>query len=373
MNEKIVLYSTLPEVGGGATICIKLAEQLLKRGYKVVVLAREQRQDCCSTIFMDNVTLLKEIGAKVVVLGGATGGLSVRIIVTIVRNWGVLEGGRLFAIGMGLSSIVIALISGCRGSLYYYINHDEKSMQFKRNVVFALFFDNIGVITPLSLEKGKKLMGGFGRIVWIPQFSEFVITPTVHAKVKDAERLRLGFLGFLSEGKGVAWLLRKYREWPDAISLALAGDGPLRAEVLNHEKNDGEGRLSYCGKFGGRDRQLFLNNFFENIDVLLVPSVVDGEGIPTVILEALNAGVPVITSNLGGTRCFNLEWLRPDREIVIVVPIEYFFEKIEEFRKHSLRDREVSEICKSYYRRWFSDGAVWRRWEGILGAKNNVC
>lgn len=79
---------------------------------------------------------------------------------------------------------------------------------------------------------------------------------------------------------------------PDAL-FVLAGDGPLREQIL-----------AEIGRRGLRDQVRFMgrvpqaNRLVAASDVLLLSS--HSEGLPVVVMEALAAGVPVVSTAVGG-------------------------------------------------------------------------
>lgn len=85
------------------------------------------------------------------------------------------------------------------------------------------------------------------------------------------------------------------------ITLVLAGDGPERDRLVRRAAALGAG-VRFPGTVLGADRRLWL----AAADVVVVPSrvLLSGrtEGAPTVVFEALAAGVPVIASDVGGLR-----------------------------------------------------------------------
>lgn len=79
---------------------------------------------------------------------------------------------------------------------------------------------------------------------------------------------------------------------PDAL-FVLAGDGPLRGQVLAEIDRRG---LSDRVRFLGRVPQ--ANRLVAAADVLVLSS--DSEGMPVVVMEAIAAGVPVVSTAVGG-------------------------------------------------------------------------
>lgn len=93
------------------------------------------------------------------------------------------------------------------------------------------------------------------------------------------------YVGRLSSEKGIDLLLR---DWPEHEELDVIGDGPLRSE-LHHFASDSRVRM-----LGMLDREDVLS-LLPQYRGLILPSMCP-ENLPTVILEALAAGVPLVLS-----------------------------------------------------------------------------
>ena len=90
------------------------------------------------------------------------------------------------------------------------------------------------------------------------------------------------------------------------------------------------------------------------------------EGIPTVILEAISYGVPVLASNLGGTACFGLDWLKPPYpDVVRLFDLAQLSDAIRQFIAKGPPGTEYQSTCIDYYKTWFSNEAVLKRWVEI--------
>jgi glycosyltransferase involved in cell wall biosynthesis len=115
-------------------------------------------------------------------------------------------------------------------------------------------------------------------------------------------RRRVLFVGRLVEKKGCEHLLRAMAAVKDHISgteLVIIGDGPLRSglELLSR-------RLGVAARFAGARPARDVKKELDQAQLLCLPSVRarngDAEGFGLVILEAQAAGVPVISSAVGG-------------------------------------------------------------------------
>lgn len=114
----------------------------------------------------------------------------------------------------------------------------------------------------------------------------------------DGAALRIGFLGQVAAHKGVDVLIAALRRVAAAdVELVVRGDltrDPGYAARLRALAG-GDPRVVFGGPLDHAD----LDDFFASIDILAVPSVWY-ENSPLVIHEARMAGLPVLTSNLGG-------------------------------------------------------------------------
>lgn len=103
--------------------------------------------------------------------------------------------------------------------------------------------------------------------------------------------LRFGYIGTLSENKGVDWLISQFQQLSINATLEIAGRGKLDYEAqLNAMADPAKVRF-----VGYQDADTFLRN----IDVLVVPSIW-AEPFGLVAVEACAQHLPVIATNMGG-------------------------------------------------------------------------
>ena len=114
--------------------------------------------------------------------------------------------------------------------------------------------------------------------------------------------LRVVTVGRLRWMKGHEFALQAIRDLADQgipVELDLLGDGPDRERVRYAIQDlglDDHARLhGVATPFEVRDR-------LQRADVLLQPSLSEGGGPPTVVLEAMACGLPVVVSDCGGVR-----------------------------------------------------------------------
>jgi glycosyltransferase involved in cell wall biosynthesis len=110
--------------------------------------------------------------------------------------------------------------------------------------------------------------------------------------------LRLLYVGTFTVPKGVDVLIdacNMLKSEGIHFSLSLVGAGPLelqlrqKVETLNLQQE-----IRFIGKIGHNN----LGEFYQNADLVCVPSINDP--LPTVVLEALVRGTPVVASDVGG-------------------------------------------------------------------------
>lgn len=104
---------------------------------------------------------------------------------------------------------------------------------------------------------------------------------------KDS-KLNFGFMGRVIPTKGIKVLIDSFKELPD-IKLSIYGSIGAQKRFLALEN------ISFKGSYDNNT----INDVLNDIDVLVVPSIWY-ENAPLVIQEAFLAGIPVISSNIGG-------------------------------------------------------------------------
>lgn len=109
---------------------------------------------------------------------------------------------------------------------------------------------------------------------------------------KEGDRIRFGFTGRIIPVKGIQTVIDAFGMVKSkTATLKIYGDAGKYAKYLN----SGDPRLGIEGPYHADD----IDNILKQIDVLVVPSEWF-EVSPLVIQEAILAGIPVITSDLGG-------------------------------------------------------------------------
>ncbi|GEM_PF-2366282 len=156
-------------------------------------------------------------------------------------------------------------------------------------------------ITVLSHEIERIILGtgvNPDKIVRIPHG----IDPAPFKDVAPVERERpyILALGRLVACKGFDILIEAYsqicQKHPD-IDLVIVGSGPKERELRNQIRSKGlDQRIILAGRKEGREKIALL----KGATAFVFPSRPGNEGFPNVILEAMAAGLPIITTRVSG-------------------------------------------------------------------------
>lgn len=119
------------------------------------------------------------------------------------------------------------------------------------------------------------------------------------AKPSGPDELQILFMSRLVEAKGACETVRAFAAVSESVSglrLVCAGDGPERGPLERWTNEHGlSNRVAFPGFVRGIDKaQLLLDS-----DLFVFPTR-HGEGCPVSLLEAMAAGLPIITAEAGG-------------------------------------------------------------------------
>ncbi|MEU6403057.1 glycosyltransferase family 4 protein [Streptomyces sp. NPDC046985] len=108
--------------------------------------------------------------------------------------------------------------------------------------------------------------------------------------------LNLLYVGRLGAQKNVARLLDALSLTRQDVRLRIVGDGELRGRLEEQARRLGLEHVEFSGGLLGED----LVKAYADADAFVLPS--DKEGMPLVVLEAMAAGLPVVATDVPGTR-----------------------------------------------------------------------
>lgn len=158
-------------------------------------------------------------------------------------------------------------------------------------------FKQINLLIVLSREWGKF----FSTIVDTEKIKILYngVYPVNEINIKRDEKPVCLFLGRIGQRKGTYDLITCFgelkREYPSLfLKMILAGDGELATAQKLIAHNDLDREIKVVGWVNEIER----NHLLLDSDILILPSY--NEGLPMAILEAMNYGLSVISSNVGG-------------------------------------------------------------------------
>lgn len=195
------------------------------------------------------------------------------------------------------------LLSGVKKRLYTVHNLADRDTQNKwvRKLV-AFSFCYCGVI-PIAISElcRKSIVETYGLCAGaVPCIYNGIdvakfINPERQNKQKS-EKFRIISVGRLSKQKNYPLLLctakKAHSQWPE-LEFFILGDGEQRRSLEDQIKRESEG--SYVHLVGNVDN---VHQYLWNADVFLMTS--DYEGLPLTVLEAMAAGLPIISTKAGG-------------------------------------------------------------------------
>jgi glycosyltransferase involved in cell wall biosynthesis len=128
-----------------------------------------------------------------------------------------------------------------------------------------------------------------------------VFRPKEIARVEN-DIFTVGLMSWFVPKKGIKYLLDAIKKISEEtqIKLILAGDGPLKKNIIKYIKTYSlEKSIQYIGKIKGKQKE----DFFNSLDVFVLPSTslpTDQDGIPVVLMEAISYGLPIISTDISG-------------------------------------------------------------------------
>lgn len=153
------------------------------------------------------------------------------------------------------------------------------------DLVFSANVETSTVIAPMCR----------GEVVLRPEVAAKRLLPVVESSRESRDSLVVGFAGRLHYGKGAVLLLDCVQQMSTPFQLLVAGDGEERPRIeAGIRERHLEGRVELLGRipYDG------MADFYRRIDVLAFPSFREATG--SVVVEALAAGVPVVSLGIFG-------------------------------------------------------------------------
>jgi len=223
-------------------------------------------------------------------------------------------------------------------------------------IVWRLCISSAKGVIALSKYLGElALKYGARKMVVVSQGVDIgLFKPMRTKKVYD-----LIFIGRISKEKNLPMLFKAFRELKKeipSIKLCVVGDGPEK-ECLEREYG-GEGI-----HFSGYVEHSELPEYYNKSKIFILTSV--SEGLPTVIMEAMACGVPVIATDVGGVT----ELVKDGVTGFVVKPNDYIGlkEKIKYLLENEDMRVRMGNKAVQFIRREHSIEAIAGKYKRFLG------
>jgi len=381
MERKLVLFTSLPRVGGHSTLTFGLCRLLRPHFSSVDVWCKVMPEHGHSEALAEK---LSGLGCRVRMLSGISGRLLPSALARFALDGLLHPPDVFFTLAMRNLSPVLAALSRSPSRIYYQITHDLKPETIRMLDAYTKFFSRIVFICPATFEEFPGAAARPDKFSWIPQSSE---VPVLDRGLLPAERaaalaagsppFRVGLIGRLTVEKGAAAVLDFADHAQVPCEIHVAGSGPLEGEFQRRAQGPAapeRPRILFHGSFDPSRREEFLRRFFNGVDCLIVPSQDEWETLSMAALEALQHGVPSLICRTGGLKSFAHPGLGPAPENVIrlVDPrhLEAALTALCGGRRPSWE--QCGAACLAHYDRWFSDAAVGGSWRSLLGFSQTV-
>jgi glycosyltransferase involved in cell wall biosynthesis len=331
---KVVLATGIypPDIGGPATYVLKLAEKLVERGVRVVVVTYEEPRT--KNQEPNNVQV---------------GNSNAWPVIGVSKSGGPYFRWRRYAKALKQqctdADIVYAFSSVSAGAPIWFakIRHAKKILRLGGDFLWERYTDRGGTLSlkdwyasnPRFKSKMNGLLRQFDHLVFSSAFQEelyerFYARLPLHNVIENAlpggvpvhhlihSPMKLLFLGRFVSFKNLGSLIIALKDIPDA-TLTIVGSGPLDQNLRELvEQQQLTERITFLPPHeGDAKQQLFLDH-----DLLVLPSYTEIS--PNTALEARAAGLPVLlTEETGLSRALTdgtaLRPLRSPQEIVNAV------------------------------------------------------
>lgn len=174
-------------------------------------------------------------------------------------------------------------------------------------------------------------------------------------QVKKESPYTIGSIGRLAEQKGFSDLISATaiaRKQIPNLKLILIGDGELRESLqAEAKKYQIEDHVTFTGKVNN------VNGYLHQIDLFVSSSL--WEGLPTVMMEAMLAGVPVVATSIPGSTDLVKPgvngWLatpgKPEHLAKVIVDALIDFEHRDSFRRaaaETVKEFSLEKIAENY-------------------------
>jgi glycosyltransferase involved in cell wall biosynthesis len=364
VKRSLVIFTSLPFVGGHTTITLGLCNLMRDQFDDITVLVKEMPEHGhCEAAEME----LQNIGCLVVLMRDlSTSGILAQAATTWCRP------DCFLSIGMRHMGPILSFLLRPKVSLNYHITHEMTRSVQSLLWLQSFFFTKTIFISPATELAWRKGRGAERPAASITQPAEIGLRE-VEVRTAAGGPVSFGFIGRLNEAKGSKELLGFARSGQCDAHLVVAGAGEFEKDFAElSSASERRVRVEYLGAFASSARREFLQGFFSKVDYLIVPSQDEREGMPTVILEALQAGVPVVATRSGGTRALEFEeYICPSQACVWLIERDQVAQTLDELARLPRPSEPTRSACAALFTEKFSNAAIKQLWSGVFALEQN--
>lgn len=170
--------------------------------------------------------------------------------------------------------------------------HIDKFICKKANYIFCDSNAQVKFLKKNGFEKFQKFIApGLGSINGVPK-----ILFIDQAKKINRKNIRLGFVGRISQDKGILRLINEFANWKEP-NFSLEVYGEIDDPKIKNKFIDLVSRIPKVNYYGSiSDKRLI----YSNIDILIQPSL--REGFSNVLIEAQAQCIPVVVRDIYGVK-----------------------------------------------------------------------
>ncbi len=290
-----------PHLGGISSYTYLLSRELINREDEVYVLTypHENISD------IENIPVFTAPTLNIKGLRGFLFFISATFkLLGIVRKYKIDLIHAHYVMPPGLIAVICSMISGTKTAITIHgsdIFVLARKPVLKSMIKFILKRSDYVFVVSDSLKEGVMKLGIEGienklsvtyNAVDVERFRPDQKSTFKEELKIDPQKPVILFVGNLVWQKGVEYLIRAKEFLSEEAEIVIVGNGPLFEElkgIVEFEKMKGI-------KFTGARSD--IENIMPAADVFVLPSL--SEGRPTVLLEAMASGKPVVATNVGG-------------------------------------------------------------------------
>ena len=298
-----------PYVGGQESYIYNLSKNLVKNGNEVHIITSNYPKSKISeeidgmTIERNNL-MIRPLRNPI-----SSGFFNIK---KLSKDFDVVQVHNMYAFSSLLSAyyknkINCPIIFTDHGKLVFGVRHKDLFVKMYTKYIAKRLLENTDLVTVLS-EKQKNYLSFIcpnvsNKIEIIPNAIDIELFRELDKNTDKEINSTFTFLyvGQLIKRKGIEWLIKALKivkEYNKNVKLIIVGDGQ-HSDYYKKLVNDYN--LNQYVEFKGRiNDKMELASIYKNSNAFVLPSL--SEGFPTVILEAIYFGLPVISTDIDGIK-----------------------------------------------------------------------